>query len=213
LLTATALLGSPAAFATADELLEVTASNIVVDTATPAAATVTFDYAPNSSATLPTPPYLVRVYISPAGVNYWETGNGARDDLAVSAAGSYRNTFTLAPGAYSLSVASYPVLDCGDCGGADPTVFSTVAFTVTAATPSPTPTPTSTPEPSTTATASPGPVSTVLPSSAPTASARPNELAATGSDNAGPIVTASALTLAGAALALVVSHRRAKTNP
>ncbi|MBZ4488104.1 hypothetical protein LQ938_11475 [Microbacterium sp. cx-55] len=159
LAVAGALAITPQAAVAAEDPLQVLASNVAVNTTTAESATVTFDYAPNDSVTLPAPPYSMRVYISPSNVNYWETDNGARDYFDISTPGSYNKAFTLTPGSYNLSIASYPVLDCGDCGGPEPTVFSTMPFTVTAATPTPTPTPEPTTEPAPTPSATAAPAS------------------------------------------------------
>ncbi|UIN31284.1 hypothetical protein [Microbacterium binotii] len=145
-LTVAALAIMPQAASAADDVPEVIVSNVAVNTATPEAATVTFDYAPNDNAELREPPYRLRVYISPSNVNYWETDT--IDYFTISSASSYSKTFTLAPGNYNASVGAYPVLNCIDCGGPEPTVITTVPFTVTAVTPTPEPTPTTpTPEP------------------------------------------------------------------
>lgn len=138
-LTVAALAIMPQAASAADDVPEVIVSNVAVNTATPEAATVTFDYAPNDSAELREPPYRLRVYVSPSNVNYWETDT--IDYFTISSAGSYSKTFPLAPGNYNASVGAYPVLNCIDCGGPEPTVITTVPFTVTAVTPTPEPTP------------------------------------------------------------------------
>lgn len=151
----------PQAASAADDVPEVIVSNVAVDTATPETATVTFDYAPNDSAEHREPPYRLRVYISPSNVNYWETYT--IDYFTISSAGSYSKTFTLAPGNYNASVGAYPILNCIDCGGPEPTVITTVPFTVTAVIPTPEPTPTTpepTPEPTTPA---PQPSATIAP--------------------------------------------------
>lgn len=131
--------------ATADEdVPQVIVNNLAVDTATPEAATVTFDYAPNVSAEAPTRPYSLRVYVYPSKANREE---GTIDFVTISSAGSYSKAFTLAPGNYNVSVGVYRIENC-ECGSEAPTVFTTVPFTVTAVTPTPEPTPTPTaPEP------------------------------------------------------------------
>ncbi|MDQ1204639.1 hypothetical protein [Microbacterium sp. SORGH_AS_0862] len=139
-----ALAIAPQAASAADDVPQVIVSNLAVNTAAPEAATVTFDYAPNVSDEAPTRPYSLRIYVYPTNVNREE---GTIDYLTISSVGSYSKTFTLAPGNYNVSVGVHRIENC-ECGGPEPTMFTTVPFTVTAVTPTPGPTPMpTTPEP------------------------------------------------------------------
>jgi hypothetical protein len=143
-LTVAALAILPQTASAADDVPQVIVSNVAVDTATPESATVTFDYAPNVSDEVPTRPYSLRIYVYPSNANREE---GTIDFLTISSVGSYSKTFTLAPGNYNVSVGVHRIENC-ECGGPEPTMFTTVPFTVTAVTPTPEPTPTpTTPEP------------------------------------------------------------------
>ncbi|MDR6200871.1 hypothetical protein QE374_002780 [Microbacterium sp. SORGH_AS428] len=179
-----ALAIAPQAASAAEDVPQVIVSNLAVDTTTPEAATVTFDYAPNVSAEAPTRPYSLRVYVYPSNANREE---GTIDFVTISSAGSYSKAFTLAPGSYNASVGVYRIENC-ECGGPEPTMFTTVPFTVTAVTPTPEPTPTTpepTPEPTTPA---PQPSETTAPAT-PTASLSATSVPAGG----GVTVTATGL--------------------
>ncbi|MDQ1206085.1 hypothetical protein [Microbacterium sp. SORGH_AS_0862] len=143
-LAVAALVIAPQVVSAADDVPQVIVSNLAVNTATPEAATVTFDYAPNVSDEAPTRPYSLRIYVYPSNANREE---GTIDYLTISSVGSYSKTFTLAPGNYNVSVGVHRIENC-ECGGPEPTMFTTVPFTVTAVTPTPEPTPMpTTPEP------------------------------------------------------------------
>lgn len=134
--------------------LELEASDVAVDTTNANTAAVSFSYAKNSE--LPAWDQKpgandLRVYIAPPGTRDWIV----LEDLAVTTAGTYNKSFELAPGNYELSLGSWPVTGCIDCGAPDPTIFSVTPFTVSGRQASPTPTPT--------------PTESALPTAAPTA--------------------------------------------
>ena len=115
--------------------LDATADNIAVSTVTPGNATVSFNYALNT--TVPawaqsTGTRYLRVYIAPPGTRDWIV----RQDIAVTGPGAFNQIYALAPGTYELSLGAWPLSGCGDCGGVDPNIFSTTTFTVKAAGPS-----------------------------------------------------------------------------